>query len=64
MNFGVKISNLKFRITNWIDNKTWRLRHLWSYGHIAFKADFGYSGKWMCIRCYRYTQRYEKGELV
>ena len=51
-------------ITDWIGDKTWRIRHLWSYGHWAFKADFGFNESWKCIRCYRYTQRKEKGELV
>ncbi len=28
-----------WKIKDWVGDRTWRLRHLWSYGHIAFERE-------------------------
>lgn len=47
----------------WIWDLTWRPRHIWTYGHIPFKAEFSFES-WRCRSCFRMKQRKEKGEVI
>lgn len=53
-----------YNIKEFLDNKTWRLRHMWTHGHIAWKVDFHYGTHHRCIRCFRYQQKYDKREVI
>lgn len=54
-----------YKITKFLGDKTYRIRHIWTYGHIPFRLSLGYGhGFHRCIRCFRYQQRKDKGESV
>lgn len=51
MNIRMTISNIFF----WFKRKTWRMRHIWSHGHIPFKVTLNFRS----FDCDKYWERQE-----